>query len=118
MKNFFLPAIALLSMACLSYCSGSKKAATAVVIPKLNYQADVLNIVSEKCTPCHFPDKGGNKPPLNSYALVTASIDNIISRIEMHPGDRGYMPFKKPRLSDSLINVFKQWKADGLLEKP
>jgi hypothetical protein len=115
MKKLFLPVTALLIVAGLSYCSGSRKA--AVVIPKMNYETNISQIVSEKCSPCHFPDKGGNKPPLNSYALVSASLDNIISRIEMHPGDKGFMPFKRPRLSDSLINVFKQWKTDGLLEK-
>jgi len=27
------------------------------------------------------------------------------------------MPFKHPKLSDSTINVFAEWKKDGLLEK-
>ncbi|MEO6406393.1 MAG: cytochrome c [Ferruginibacter sp.] len=118
MKKFFLPVIVLILTVSFTYCSGSKKATSIhVVIPKLNYQTDIQHIVSEKCAPCHFPDKGGNKPPLNSYSLVSAGIDNIIARIQLHPGERGFMPFKRERISDSLINVFKQWKVDGLLEK-
>lgn len=116
MKKFFILALVCTVTFGLSYCSSSKKLATIPVI-KTNYEADVKHIVSENCSPCHFPDKGGNKPPLDTYGSLTAGIDNILSRIEMHPGERGFMPFKHERLSDSLINVFKKWKADGLLEK-
>ena len=41
----------------------------------------------------------------------------MINRIELHPGEKGFMPFKGIRLSDSSINLLKQWKADGLAAK-
>jgi hypothetical protein len=41
----------------------------------------------------------------------------MLTRINLNPGDRGFMPFKHPKLSDNTINVFAQWKKDGLLEK-
>jgi hypothetical protein len=114
MKKIFL-FFALVSIAvALTYCNSSKKAAAA--IPKLSYDNNIHAMVTTKCTPCHVPSKGGNKLPLDTYDAAKNHIDEIISRIELHPGDKGYMPFKKPRLSDSAINVFKQWKADGLLK--
>jgi hypothetical protein len=70
-----------------------------------------------KCAPCHIPP-GGNKTPFNTYASVKANIDEIIKRIELNPTDRGFMPFKKTeKLDSATINVFKQWKADGMIEK-
>jgi hypothetical protein len=64
-----------------------------------------------------FPDKGGNKKPLDSYTAVSSTADEILRRIQLAPTDRGFMPNRKPKLSDSTINVIKQWKADGLTEK-
>lgn len=94
-------------------CRSAKSASGS---KKLSYAADIQPIMAEKCTPCHFPDKGGRIEALNSYASVKGHIDDIIRRIEMNPGEKGYMPFKKPKLSDSTINVFKEWKAGGLAE--
>jgi hypothetical protein len=77
-------------------------------------QADVV----ANCSPCHIPAKGGNKKPYDNFANVKTDIDEIIRRIELEPSARGFMPFRKnAKLSDSTIAVFKQWKADGLLEK-
>ena len=45
------------------------------------------------------------------------TIDDILVRIKANPGDKGFMPFKHDKLSDSLINVFVKWKSDGLAEK-
>jgi hypothetical protein len=104
-----------------SYCGSSKKsAASSPVAPvksKVNYEANVLSIIQTNCTPCHFPDKGGNKKALDSYSSVKANVDEIIRRIELAPTERGFMPNRKPKLSDTAINVIKQWKADGLVDK-
>lgn len=101
----------------LSNCGSSKKA-TAAAPPKLNYTANLQAVVTDKCSPCHIPSRGGNKKPYDNYANVKTDIDEIIRRIELNPGEKGFMPFKKTaKLSDSTINLFKQWRADGLLEK-
>jgi len=82
-----------------------------------HYAGNVETVLMSKCSPCHFPP-GGNKLPLNTYAAVKANIDEIIRRIELNPTDRGFMPFKKTeKLDEATINVFKQWKADGMIEK-
>ncbi|MEO7445245.1 MAG: hypothetical protein ABIT96_09625 [Ferruginibacter sp.] len=119
MKKFIIP---LIFLACGGFyqCSSTKKSAAVAAkmdVSTISYEKDIKGIISDKCTPCHFPDKGGNKPPLNSYELVVAQANDIVRRIEMHPGDRGFMPFKRERLSDSLISVIKTWVAEGKVEK-
>ena len=107
-------ALAVLALA-ISYCNASKKAMKAPV--KLNYETNVKAVVEGYCSPCHIPAKGGRKAALDTYASVNKNIDDILRRIQLNPTDRGFMPDRKPKLSDSLINVFKQWKTDGMLEK-
>lgn len=97
-----------------TYCSSSKKAANTA---PLTYETSLTSIISEKCTPCHIPEKGGRVKPYNTYEAVRADIDEIIRRISLNPGEKGFMPFKHDKLSDSLIAVFKQWKDDGLRER-
>lgn len=113
MKKIILLGVIAASLAIFTQCKSTKAAAST---RKLNYVTDIQPIMSDKCAPCHIPDKGGRIEALNSYAAVKGHIDDIIRRIELNPGDRGYMPFKKPKLSDSTINIIKQWKADGMPE--
>lgn len=115
MKKAFVSAFVLLTIMIFSYCSSSRKAAKQPA--KITYQANIVPLVQANCAPCHFPDKGGNKKPLDSYASVTAQYDDAIRRIQLNPTDRGFMPNRKPKLSDSTIAIFKQWKVDGMLEK-
>lgn len=99
----------------LANCSGSRKAAGA---PKLTFDTDLKAVIEANCAPCHIPAKGGNKKPYDNYASVKTDIDEMIRRIELNPGERGFMPMRKTtRLSDSTIAVFKKWRSDGVLEK-
>jgi hypothetical protein len=117
-KQFLVVAFAVTSMI-LTFCGPSKKATsdTAVVaIPKLTYASNVSTTIMNNCVPCHVPSKGGNKKPYDNYANVKMDIDEILRRIQLNPTDKGFMPFKHAKLNDSTINIFKQWKADGMLE--
>lgn len=116
MKRYYVPILLIATAIVFSYCSSSKKASKASAA-KMVYDHDVQALLSQHCTPCHIPEKGGNKKAYDNYANVKADIDDIIHRISLNPGDRGFMPMKGPKLSDSTINVFKQWKTDGMLEK-
>jgi len=102
-----------------SYCKSSKKAmAAAKAEPaKLVYQNGLQTVIMANCSPCHIPEKGGKKKAYDNYANAKEDIDEMIRRIQLTPGEKGFMPFKKEtRLSDSTIAVFKQWKEEGLLE--
>lgn len=98
----------------LSYCNTARKA--TVTTPVINYTNNIQSLVLSKCSPCHIPDKGGNKKALITYEALRSSIDDILHRVELNPGEKGFMPFKRPKLSDSTIMVFRQWKTDGLKE--
>lgn len=118
MKKIVLSALVLTTLA-MQFCTSSKKsqASTAPAKPKsLTYEANVQPIMAVSCAPCHIPPQG-NKKPYNTYTAVKADIDDILVRIQKNPGERGFMPARHPKLSDSTINVFKQWQTDGLLEK-
>ena len=104
----------VLAGAVFQFCSTPKQ--TQAPVAKANYSADVQPIILQHCSPCHIPPKG-NKEPLNNYDGAKKNIDESIKRIQMNPGDKGFMPFKHPKLSDSTISVFVKWKEDGLLEK-
>lgn len=117
MKKLFLLGAFGAAMLLLSNCSNTKKVAT-VPVPKTTYETNLQTLVTANCSPCHIPANGGRKRAYDNYANLKSDIDEIIRRIDMNPTDRGFMPFRKAeKLSDSVINVFKQWKADGLLEK-
>ena len=95
------------------YCSASKKAKKSA--PAITYNSRVQPIIASSCSPCHIPP-GGNKKALNSYAAAKDNIDDIITRIQKDPSERGFMPFKHPKLADSTIQVFVQWKNEGMPE--
>lgn len=117
MKPLLFIALTISSVIVFSNCSTSKKTMNAKAVPAVTYEANIQQLMVGKCSPCHFPAKGGNKLAFDNLEAVKTNIDSIINRIERNPGDRGFMPFKRAKLSDSSIMVFKQWKADGLAVK-
>lgn len=117
MKKLFIFFLLLTTAIIFSYCSSSKKTATASAKTVSMFAGNVENVMMNSCTPCHFPSKGGRVKALDNYAAARDNIDEIIRRIELNPADKGFMPFKHPKLSQDTINIFKQWKADGLVEK-
>lgn len=108
----------------LTYCGGPKKTTTTTPAPttattaaKVSYESSINTLIVGNCSPCHIPAKGGNKKAYDTYDKVKAGIDDILYRIELNPGQRGFMPFRKSeKLSDSTIAQFKKWKEDGMPE--
>ncbi len=110
--------ILALTVLMFSYCKSSKKAqaAKAAEPAKVAYKDGLHTVIMANCSPCHIPEKGGNKKAYDNYANTKADIDEILRRIQLNPEEKGFMPFKKAKLSDSTIAVFKQWKEQGMLE--
>lgn len=106
----------LLTAGSLQFCSSSRNAQSTPEPAKITYEANVQQTITSHCSPCHIPPRG-NKKAYNTYAPVKTDIDEILSRIQKDPSEKGFMPFKHPKLPDSTIQVFVKWKADGLLEK-
>ena len=116
MKKYFALAATALTVIIFSNCHSAKKAQAETIVPKLTYEHDLQPVIAQNCSPCHIPAKGGNKKPFDSYEAASANIDSMIARIELSPGQKGFMPFKKGKLNDSTINLFKQWRAGGTVK--
>lgn len=113
MKKSILLAALIITVFIFSNCHSAKKAMAA---PKITYTNNLQTLVMDNCSPCHIPAKGGDKEAFDNYASIKGHIDDMITRIELHPGDKGFMPFKKERLSDSTIAIFRQWRKDGMIK--
>lgn len=122
MKRIITFLAVLASAAALLNCNPAKKVAatqtepSAEVKPKFRYTNGFNDVLAAHCAPCHFPDKGGNKKAYDNYANVKADIAEMIRRIELKPEEKGFMPFKRPKLSDSTIALFKRWQEEGMVE--
>jgi len=114
MKKYFIMAAVIVAVVLLSNCHSARKASNETAASKVTYQTNIQSLVANTCTPCHIPSKGGNKKPFDTYEAAKANIDSMIARIELTPGQKGFMPFKRSKLSDSTINVFKQWRDSGM----
>ena len=113
MKKVFSFIVIVTCVSLFSHCTGSKKAVVVKEpVPSFTYTGNIQQIMVEKCGPCHVAGKG-NKLSLDNYEASMANVDDIIRRIELEPGARGFMPVKRPKLSDSVINIIKTWKAEG-----
>ena len=115
--KFRLIFVMFLSVVFLPFCTSTKKLSNTPVPPAITFQKDILPIMQERCTPCHFPDRG-KKKFLDTHAAVSNNIDDILVRIQLSIDSEDFMPFKskKEPLSDSLILVFKQWKELNMPE--
>ncbi|HEY1871960.1 MAG TPA: hypothetical protein VGG71_12935 [Chitinophagaceae bacterium] len=118
MKKYLITGVVICAAVVLfSNCHSSKKAAASssnmATTPAVSYAVNVKSIVETHCSPCHIPSKGGNKKALDNYDNLKGSIDEVIRRVDLNPTDRGFMPFKNPKLDDSTIALFKQWRDAG-----
>lgn len=113
MKKSLLFILFVIAIVFFQFCSSSKKALRNA--PKLSYASNVHTIITGKCAPCHV---GANprEAKLDNYDSAKALIDTIIRRIQLEPGQRGFMPSRRAKLPDSTIQAFIQWKKDGLRE--
>jgi cytochrome c553 len=75
---------------------------------KVNFEDNVKPLVLTSCAPCHTT---GNKTHLTEYKLAADHADDILRRINLTSTEKGFMPFKHEKLSDSAIAVFARWKA-------
>lgn len=101
----------LCSAVFLTYCSASKK--SGAVKTAVTYTAQIQPLMESKCAPCHFPEKKGRKTPLNTYDAVVDNIEEIVIRIQLHPGQRHFMPKDDDRLSEKEIQLVKDWEKGG-----
>jgi thioredoxin-related protein len=121
MKNFTRPlfyVFVLLASISLQFCGTPKNMNTNAALksaePLVSYENQILPIMVESCTPCHFPDQG-KKKFLDTYAATKSNIQDILMRVELPSDDPKFMPFKskKPALTAEQVNMLKSWVAQG-----
>ena len=115
MRKISMVLLLFVTVLIFQFCSSSKKTVSAKPTV-ISYETTIKPVIEANCAPCHIGGKG-DKISLDNYAEASTVADNIISRIQKNPGERGFMPAMHPKLSDSTINLFVQWKNSGLLEK-
>jgi uncharacterized membrane protein len=109
-----MPALFFATVVIFEFCSSSKKAQKNTAASTTD-TTNVQSIVATSCSPCHVGD-GAKLKRLDSYDAVKSNIDDIVRRIQLNPTDKGFMPFKHPKLPDSTIQVFVTWKNTGLMQ--
>lgn len=119
MKHLFA-AVTLVTLIVFASCARkTNPAASTAEAPKpraTSYTADISPLIQSKCSPCHLPSKGGFKANFETYAGAKKYAADMVSRVLLNPGDKGFMPFKHDKLPEAEIAVFKKWVADGTLE--
>lgn len=85
-------------------------------INQTTYTDNILPLIQLKCSPCHLRSKGGIKANFENYKVAKKNGATMLTRIQLYPGKKSYMPLKNPRLADEEIAVFKKWVEDGLPE--
>lgn len=113
MKKLLLFALFLTTIAIFEFCSGSKKVQKSAAM--VSYASNVQPVVAANCSPCHVGSNPRQKN-LGSYDAIKNNIDEIITRINKNPDEKGFMPFKHAKLPDSTIQVFVNWRANGFMQ--
>lgn len=110
-KILYLWSSAALLTACDSRTYEEISVNTPITVP-VRYNTEVKTIVDNNCISCHG---AGSFKPLATYSDVKDNIEGILDRIQRPNGDLQKMP-KGGSLSQTQINTFIKWKADGLTE--
>lgn len=98
-------------------CSKKNSASKIPKVIPTTYTADIVPLLQTKCSPCHLPSKGGFKANFENYESAKKYGADMLARVQLNPGERGFMPFKHEKLSTEEIVVIKKWVDQGLLEK-
>ncbi|UOU99818.1 hypothetical protein MUU74_07665 [Chryseobacterium daecheongense] len=113
-KILFISSLAVTLVACESR-TYEEISDNKPIVEKVTYNKDVKPIVEANCIVCHSAGGAASFQPWTSYNQVKTHIDNILDRIQRPNGDPAKMP-QGGALSQTQINTFIKWKADGLVE--
>ena len=85
--------------------------------PLISYNKDILPMMKQKCTPCHFPERG-RKKMLDTYVATKNNIEDILYRVLLSENHEDFMPFKskKEPLTEAEIKLMKKWVSTGMSE--
>ena len=116
MKKNLLVITGLISTVCISF-SFNAIPGNLIQSNTITFSGDVLPLLQLKCSPCLLRSKGGKKTNLENYNAAKKYAAVMLTRIQLNPKQKFFMPAKKDKLKEEEILVFKKWIDDGLLEK-
>lgn len=114
--SIFMVLVIIVFAACSKKSNPGKSVAEQEKVKLINYTVDIVPLLQAKCTPCHLPTKGGRITDFENYENAKKHGESILARIQLNPGENGFMPFKHAKLPAEEIAIFKKWVEDGLVE--
>lgn len=109
--------ILILMLTAGAFFMGCSKKTNPAKVKLVTYTIDVAPLMQAKCAPCHIPSKGGRKADFENYESAKRYAAQMLDRVLIAPGQRGFMPFKNEKLPETEIALIKKWIDQGLLEK-
>ncbi|MGV6845349.1 MAG: hypothetical protein ACWA42_04385 [Lutibacter sp.] len=82
----------------------------------VTYANGIQNALTQNCTACHGNTNPSAGLSLTTYTQAKNNIDKILARIDLQNGQTGIMP-PSGRMPDATIQLFKDWKTQGLLQQ-
>ena len=76
--------------------------------PEVTFSTDIKPLIDSKCASCH--------PTYSEYETSKINIDEILNRVQLNEGTRGFMPKGGTKLSNESIQLLKDWLDTGLNE--
>lgn len=78
----------------------------------VSYNTEIMTIMNTKCVSCHSGGFPAGGLALNTHALVSGNITNIIDRIKRNPDDALLMP-QGAKLDPCSISKIEAWARQG-----
>ena len=85
----------------------------------ITYTEHIKPIIDANCVACHSnPAVGGASVPMTNYSQVKNVFENTdaLDRMNLQPGESGFMPKYGSRLPQFSIDLVEQWMNEGYLE--
>jgi uncharacterized membrane protein len=77
----------------------------------VSFASDINPLITGHCAPCHT---AGPETIYTNYTNASENINLILDRVQRKPGTAGFMPKSGTALSDSQIQLLKDWLVQGL----
>ena len=82
----------------------------------ITYTEHIKPIIDANCVACHSnPAVGGASVPMTNYSQVKNVFENTdaLDRMNLQPGESGFMPKYGSRLPQVSIDLVEQWMNEG-----
>ena len=106
---------AILISSLLVSCESNTYEEIAGVVDNPTYEANVKNIMNDKCNSCHNPEYG-QEPYLQTYTLVKEACENgsLLCKID---GSCGSIMPTEGKMPKARVDIIQNWALQGYIEQ-